>query len=84
MENLISLCSLKVGECADVHTIELCINIRRRLMDLGLTQGAQIKCVGISPCGDPHAYLIRGAIIAIRNADAIGIRVKKVSDCYEG
>lgn len=30
-----------------------------------------------SPAGDPCAYLIRGAVIALRRADAEGIRLER-------
>lgn len=45
-------------------------NMRRRLRDLGLIEGTLIECVGKSPSGDPSAYLIRGAVIALRSEDA--------------
>ena len=48
---------------------------RQRLMDLGLIKGARVTCIGKSPFGNPKAYLIRGAIIAIRNFDAGAVRV---------
>ena len=77
MDKLTSLSNISVGECATVCRINLVGGIRRRLMDIGLTPDTCVKCVGISPCGDPHAYLIRGAVIAIRCADADKIRVAK-------
>ena len=45
-------------------------SIGRRLLDIGLTTGAKVECIGKSPCGDPKAYWIRGAVIAIRSEDA--------------
>ncbi len=80
MDKFIKLSRLTVGEWATVNKIGLCGGIRRRLMDIGLTPDTRVKCVGISPCGDPHAYLIRGAVIAIRNCDADKILVKKADD----
>ena len=44
--------------------------MRRRLLDIGLVPGTTVECVGQSPGGDPKAYLIRGAAIAIRQEDA--------------
>ena len=43
---------------------------RRRMLDLGLVSGTEIEAVQKSPAGDPVAYLIRGAVIALRNEDA--------------
>lgn len=45
-------------------------NIRRRLLDLGLVEGASITPVLISPSKDPRAFSIRGTLIAIRQEDA--------------
>ena len=47
----------------------------RRLRDLGLIEGTKVKCVLKSPLGDPAAYKIRGAVIAIRREDAADIKV---------
>jgi len=44
--------------------------MRRRLWDLGFTNGAIIKALYVSPSGNPKAYLIRGSVIALRNEDA--------------
>ena len=43
---------------------------RRRLLDLGLTPGASVVCLYAAPSGNPRAYYIRGAVIALRNQDA--------------
>ena len=51
--------------------------IKRRFLDLGLISGTRIKCVSRSPAGDPRAYLIRGAVIAIRSDDCCKITVNK-------
>lgn len=48
---------------------------RRRLMDLGVLPGAEIVVEGTSPLGDPTAYVIRGAVIALRRVQAKGIHV---------
>lgn len=50
-------------------------SICRRLLDIGLTNGANVECVGKSPWGDPKAFLIRGAVIAIRCEDAKKVRI---------
>lgn len=49
---------------------------RRRLLDLGFLPGAELKVELTSPGGDPVAYRIRGALIALRKeqADLIQIR----------
>ncbi|MBE6629119.1 MAG: ferrous iron transport protein A [Ruminococcaceae bacterium] len=52
--------------------------MRRRLQEIGLTKGTLVECVGKSPGGDPSAYLIRGAVIAIRASDSRGVEVEEV------
>jgi DtxR family Mn-dependent transcriptional regulator len=48
---------------------------RRRLLDLGVVPGTVITSQFTSPDGDPAAYLIRGALIALRKAQAELIQV---------
>lgn len=48
-------------------------SIRRRLLDIGLVEGTPVSCLQRSPAGDPVAYLIRGAVIAIRSEDSAQI-----------
>ena len=65
-----SLNSLRVGQSARVSHIEAEPAMRRRLLDIGLIPGTRVTCVGKSPAGDPAAYAFRGAVIALRRADA--------------
>ncbi len=74
-----NLFELKTGESCLIDKITLCGSMRRRLLDLGLISGTQVECVGISPLGDPKAFLIRGAVIALRKEDCKKIYIKKVS-----
>lgn len=46
-----------------------------RLKELGFEENASVYCVGESPLGGMKAYLIKGAVIALRNRDAVGISV---------
>ncbi len=48
---------------------------RRRLLDLGVVPGTVITAQFTSPDGDPAAYSIRGALIALRKAQAELIQV---------
>ena len=70
MDETIRLSELGVGQGGRVREIRAAGGIRRRLMDIGLLRGGRVECVGKSPAGDPAAYLIRGAVIAIRAQDA--------------
>lgn len=76
MKKEIRLNSLEQGVTAIVCRIETGGKMRDRLLELGLTEGTKIECVGRSPKGDPSAYRIRGAVVAIREADAAEIFVE--------
>lgn len=77
MTNLDSLATLEVGEKATVYCLLLSGNMRRRLQDMGLIEGTKVKCLLKSPSGNPTAYLIRGAVIALRQEDSSSILVTK-------
>ena len=78
MQNPTNLNSISEGETARVTDILLNDNMRRRLMDLGVVEGTLIQCVQKSIFGDPIAYLIRGATIALRSEDSSNILVSLI------
>lgn len=49
---------------------------RRRLMDLGFLPGTVVEVALNNPLGDPTAYRVRGAVIALRRTQACQIRVQ--------
>ena len=49
---------------------------RRRMLDLGILPGTEIEVVMKSPMGDPTAYRIRDAVIALRKEQAALIKIK--------
>jgi len=71
-----TLAEVKVGQRARV--VELLVEglTRRRLLDLGLLPGTEVKAVMRSPLGTPMAYDIRGSMLALRQEDASKITVK--------
>ncbi len=64
------LSNLKIGECGTVKNISPDCALYNRLFDLGLVPGTKVSCVLKSPMGDPAAYFVRGALIAIRCEDS--------------
>ncbi len=71
-----TLSSLAEGTTATVRAMNSSGNMRRRLMDMGLIEGTRVICLHRSPAGDPTAYLIRGAVIALRSEDTGKIMVE--------
>jgi len=78
MGSIKRLCDVEVGENAVVERLQIHGSMRRRMLDIGLCGGTVVKCVGRSPMGDPSAYLIRGAVIAIRSCDSRGVMVRGI------
>ena len=72
------LCDMKIGEKGIIKNIEAKEDIKRRLLDIGLIKGTRVECILKSPFKDPTAYLIRGAIIAIRKEDCNKIEVELI------
>ncbi len=68
-----SLVSLGIGETGEIYDIKASGSFLRRLMDLGFIRGAEIEKSGASPLGDPCAYKILDAVIALRASDAAKI-----------
>lgn len=73
---MLCLNNLEPGQKATVLRLLSEGSIRRRLLDIGMIENTQIECVGKSPLGDPAAYLIRGAVFAIRSQDCKNIIVE--------
>ena len=71
-----NLNGIDVGEYAEIAELLTKGSMRRRLLDIGLTPDTRVECVGKSPAGDPKAFLIRGAVIAIRKEDCNEILIK--------
>ena len=76
-----TLAALAAGESARVLRLAPACQgpQRRRLLDLGVVPGTVITAEFASAAGDPVAYRIRGALIALRRRHAEWIVVEKVS-----
>ena len=72
------LCDLKNGEKAKIIKIGKIGELKKRLVDMGITAGEIIKLERNAPLGDPHEYIIKSTGIAIRKEDAKNIEVEKI------
>jgi len=78
MNDIKTLSDLKIGQTAKVKELISYGSIRRRLLDIGLIEGTEVECLQKSPSGDPVAYLIRGAVIALRSEDSTNIIISYI------
>lgn len=75
-----TLDKVSIGECATIVAVDTALSLKQRLYDIGLVPNVRIKVVHQSPSGNPRAYLVRGAVIALRNCDAEKISVRVESN----
>lgn len=71
----LTLDNLSAGEGGYISSINIGGKFRRRLLDLGFTEGAFITCLYTAPLGDPSAYSILGSTIALRKVSASLINI---------
>ena len=76
------LCALAPGESARVVGLAAACRgpQRRRLLDLGVVPGTLVAHELTGPSGDPVAYRIRGALIALRREQAEHVRVARAGE----
>ena len=73
----LSLDKCRVGDRVFVEKIESLFDIKRRLLDLGLSYGTEILVLYESICGGIRGYKIRNTLIGIRDSDAKNIIVRR-------
>lgn len=66
---------IKTGSSAVVAKIHGEGAVRRRIMDMGITKGAEVYVRKVAPLGDPIEITVRGYELSIRKEDAGQIEV---------
>ena len=78
MHENMPLNNLPIGQKCKVKLLISEGVMRRRLLDLGVIPGTIIESLQANPSGDPIAYLIKGAVIALRSEVASMVLVEKI------
>ena len=81
MEN--SLRSLRVNEKARISSITANGEMSRRLRDMGLVPGTEVKVVGRAPLKDPVALRLRDFTLTLRNNEADCIMIERMEEINE-
>ena len=68
----------KVGETVTVVKLHGEGAVKRRIMDMGITKGAQIRVDKVAPLGDPVDLTVRGYHLSLRKSDLDKIEVQAV------
>lgn len=75
MDEKFTLDLLPVDKTALIYSVDCKENLKNRIFDLGIVKNAEITPIYKSPFGDPTAYLIKNAVIALRKSDCQNIYV---------
>ena len=71
-----TLRNVNVGGSARVVKLHGEGAVRRRIMDMGVTKGANIYIRKVAPLGDPIQIMVRGYELSVRKSDAEMIEVQ--------
>lgn len=66
----------KIGDTVKVVKLHGEGAVKRRIMDMGLTKGAEVHIRKVAPLGDPIELTVRGYELSLRKADAEMIEVE--------
>lgn len=73
---MMNLAKLKPGERGRITKIGSIGPIKRRLMDMGVLVGEEVKVEKIAPLGDPIEVTIKNYSLSLRKKEAEGISVE--------
>ena len=76
-----TLYDLETGDVARIVCIDdsTPLSLRRRLLDMGITKGAELRVERHAPLGDPVQIFVKGYRLAVRLSEARAIEVDLVS-----
>jgi Fe2+ transport system protein FeoA len=71
-----TLAAVVLGKSATVREVSGSRAFRRRLLEMGLVPGTEVRVVSVAPLGDPLQIEIRGGQWSLRHAEAAQIEVE--------
>jgi ferrous iron transport protein A len=71
-----TLSQVKVGATAKVVKLHGEGALKRRIMDMGITRGVEVRVRKVAPLGDPMEIHVRGYELSIRRDDAQMIEIE--------
>ena len=70
-----TLNELEIGQSATVVRLLGAGAVKRRIMDMGLTKGTEVKVRKVAPAGDPIEITVRGYELSIRKDEATQVEI---------
>jgi Fe2+ transport system protein FeoA len=74
----VHLSELVAGQKARVVAVDARREVGQRILEMGVTPGAEIALVARAPLGDPLAFEVRGYRLSLRRAEAALVEVERV------
>lgn len=71
-----TLKDVKVGKSARVVKLHSEGALKRRIMDMGITKGVEVRVRKVAPLGDPIELTVRGYELTLRKSDAEMIEIE--------
>ena len=71
---------LAIGTSARVVRVVGSGEVSRRLLEMGVTPGIEIRRLGAAPLGDPLEFELRGYRLSLRKSEAQHIEINADSD----
>ncbi|MEX0585923.1 MAG: ferrous iron transport protein A [Pirellulales bacterium] len=69
---------LAVGDVGRVLRVVGAGEVSRRLLEMGVTPGVEIVCLGAAPLGDPLEFELRGYRLSLRRSEAQQIEIERI------
>jgi ferrous iron transport protein A len=66
---------LEVGQVGRVVRVVGADEISRRILEMGVTPGVEIRRLGTAPLGDPLEFELRGYRLSLRKSEAAQIEI---------
>jgi ferrous iron transport protein A len=70
-----SAAELAIGQVGRVTRVAGGDEIGRRLLEMGVTPGVEIRRLGAAPLGDPLEFDVRGYRLSLRKAEAAHVEL---------
>ena len=70
---------LEVGQTGRVVRVVGSDEISRRILEMGVTPGVEIRRIGTAPLGDPLEFELRGYRLSLRKNEATHIEIDSAS-----
>ena len=72
-----NLSDLKKGDKGIIEKVGCSGELKKRLLDMGIVKGAEVKVEKIAPLGDPIEITVKGYRLSVRKTEAKEIMIKE-------